>query len=494
LYLSVAYLTNQFIFILKLRTMKKKSVLLVGLLSMVLFVGAQTADKKVAVGLYLGKNEHQGDLGNAIFNLSQAAYMYGGLSVATYLSPSFDLSLQGNYGDYGFWRSWGRLYGKKYEGTLSLHYKFNNGYILKEDSKLSPFVELGFGIAGYSTKAQGSNLNTNTINTDGRDYLLPLGVGLKYQFTKSLALQYKFVYNFTDHDVRDRMVINGNHDKFAEQSVGVIFSFGSPKDTDGDGVADKLDKCPNTPAGVAVDALGCPVDSDNDGVADYLDKCSGTPADVKVDAKGCPVDSDGDGVADYLDKCSDTPAGVKVAAAGCPIDTDGDGVADYLDKCPNTIKGTKVSVNGCAIDTDGDGVADDLDKCPDVAGIAANNGCPEEKAKVEAPVLKNILFESGKTTISKSSNAILDEVIKTMKANTSYNLEIDGHADNVGAATTNLELSKKRAAAVKTYLTKKKVAASRLTTKGFGETLPVADNSTEAGKAKNRRVEFKVNF
>jgi len=108
--------------------------------------------------------------------------------------------------------------------------------------------------------------------------------------------------------------------------------------------------------------------------------------------------------------------------------------------------------------------------------------------------LKNVLFESGKTMISKSTNAILDEVVKTMKANSSYNLEIDGHADNVGAATTNLELSKKRADAVKTYLTKKKVAASRLTTKGFGETLPVADNSTEAGKTKNRRVEFKVNF
>jgi len=129
--------------------MRKKSLLFVGLLSMVLFVSAQTADSKVAVGLYIGKNEYNGDLGNGIFNFSKPSYMFGGLSLATYLSPSFDLSLQGNYGDYGFFRSYGygnNIYGTKYEGTLSLHYKFNNGYLLKESCKLSPFVELGAGV------------------------------------------------------------------------------------------------------------------------------------------------------------------------------------------------------------------------------------------------------------------------------------------------------------------------------------------------------------
>src|ERR1700690_2755146 len=91
-----------------------------------------------------------------------------------------------------------------------------------------------------------------------------------------------------------------------------------PVDSDGDGVVDSLDKCPNTPAGVKVDAQGCPLDSDGDGVPDYLDKCPNTPAGVKVDAQGCPLDSDGDGVPDYLDKCPNTPAGT---ADGCPPPT-----------------------------------------------------------------------------------------------------------------------------------------------------------------------------
>lgn len=520
--------------------MKKRSLLLVGLLSMVVFVGAQTADQKVAVGLYAGKNEYEGDLGNGIFNYSQVPYVFGGISIATYISPSFDLSLQGNYGDYGFFRNnlvngslssqgnlSGRLFGTKYDGTLSLHYKFNNGYFLSKDAKLSPFLEAGFGLAGYSVKDQGGVSNATRMNTTGTDFIVPLGAGFKYQFTKKFALQYKFVYNITNHDKRDFIIRDDNNDSFVEQSLGVIFSFGSPKDSDHDGVSDKLDKCPDTPKGVAVDALGCPVDADGDGVADYLDKCADTPAGAKVDAMGCPVDTDGDGVADYLDKCPSTPAGVKVDAAGCPIDSDGDGVADYLDKCPGTAKGIKVDAKGCPLDSDGDGVADAqdkcsdtpkgvkvdasgcpldkdgdgvadyLDKCPDVAGIAANKGCPEVKAatkKIFAQALQGIQFETGKDVIKKSSNSILDKVVKVMKENPSYNLEINGHSDNTGIASKNLTLSQKRADAVKAYLTKGGVEADKLTAKGFGQTVPVADNATAAGRAKNRRVEFKVNF
>ncbi|RJP69895.1 MAG: OmpA family protein [Candidatus Abyssobacteria bacterium SURF_17] len=105
---------------------------------------------------------------------------------------------------------------------------------------------------------------------------------------------------------------------------GVIFYAGEekmapPLDSDGDGVPDNLDKCPDTPKGVKVDKDGCPLDSDGDGVADYLDKCPDTPKGVKVDKDGCPLDSDGDGVPDYLDKCPDTPKGVTVDAAGCWI-------------------------------------------------------------------------------------------------------------------------------------------------------------------------------
>jgi outer membrane protein OmpA-like peptidoglycan-associated protein len=510
--------------------MKKKSLLLIGLLSMVLFVGAQTADNKVAVGLYLGKNEYKGDIGNGIFNFSKAAYLFGGISFATYISPSFDLSLQGNYGDYGYFHDsglYGNIFGTKYDGTLSLHYKFNNGYFLKEDCKLSPFLEVGFGLAGYGTESQNGVTQTNRIDKNGTDFITPVAAGLKYQISKGLAVQYKFVYNFTNKDNHDKVIANKNYDVFAEHSLGLIFSFGSakdsdhdgvpdnidkcpdtprgvkvdafgcPVDSDGDGVPDYLDKCPDTPAGAAVDANGCPLDSDGDGVPDYLDKCPNTPKGVKVDASGCPLDSDGDGVADYMDKCPNTPKSIKVNAEGCPLDSDGDGVPDYLDKCPNTPKGVQVDASGCPLDRDGDGIPDYLDKCPDVPGIAANKGCPEVKAetkKIFAQALQGIQFESGKDVIKKSSYTILDKVVKVMKENPSYNLEINGHTDSQGAAAMNLELSQKRADAVKAYLAKKGVDASKLVAKGFGQTVPVADNATAAGRAKNRRVEFKVNF
>jgi len=88
-------------------------------------------------------------------------------------------------------------------------------------------------------------------------------------------------------------------------------------DSDGDGVYDKFDQCPNTSKGVNVYSNGCPMDTDGDGVPDYLDKCPNTPASVKVDKFGCPLDSDGDGVPDYLDKCPDTPKGASVNEKGC---------------------------------------------------------------------------------------------------------------------------------------------------------------------------------
>ncbi len=179
------------------------------------------------------------------------------------------------------------------------------------------------------------------------------------------------------------------------------------KDSDGDGVADGLDKCPNTPKGAKVDSKGCPIDSDGDGVADGLDKCPGTPKGVKVGADGCPVDSDKDGVFDGTDQCPDTPAGAKVDAKGCPTDADGDGVADGLDKCPGTPKGVKVNAEGCPIDSDGDGVTDDKDKCSDTPrGSSVDaQGCPPAGAPAPAPV-----FQPGTKSLVLEGAADVDRV------------------------------------------------------------------------------------
>lgn len=162
---------------------------------------------------------------------------------------------------------------------------------------------------------------------------------------------------------------------------------GCPTDADHDGVYDGLDKCPGTPAGAHVDASGCPTDSDADGVPDGIDQCPGTPAGVHVDAKGCPVDGDGDGVPDGVDQCPGTPPGVTVDATGCPLDTDKDGVPDGVDKCPNTPAGATVDANGCPLDTDLDGVPDGLDKCPNTApGTKVDaSGCPVRVEAVAPP-------------------------------------------------------------------------------------------------------------
>jgi outer membrane protein OmpA-like peptidoglycan-associated protein len=157
-------------------------------------------------------------------------------------------------------------------------------------------------------------------------------------------------------------------------------------DADADGVSDEGDSCPGTPEGVVVDEAGCPLpaDSDGDGVNDADDSCPATAAGVAVDSRGCPVrfDADRDGVADSEDACANTPAGRRVDARGCPLplDADGDGVSDLSDSCPDTPAGAEVDARGCPVraDADGDGVIDSADACPNTPGgrRVDARGCP----------------------------------------------------------------------------------------------------------------------
>ena len=288
-------------------------------------------------------------------------------------------------------------------------------------------------------------------------------------------------------------------------AIGYVDSVGCPMDTDGDGVPDYLDKCPNTPVAAygMVDSVGCPLDTDGDGVPDYLDQCPNTPiaAYGMIDSVGCPLDSDGDGVPDYIDQCPNTPVAAYglVDNVGCPIDSDNDGVPDYMDQCPDTKKEAILFVdeNGCDKDTDGDGVPDYLDVCPLVPGIKANKGCPEIKREVRQllqKAMQGIEFETGKAVIKPKSYAILDKIAQTFIENSNYIIEVQGHTDNTGKDDVNKRLSDKRAHAVMDYLVKKGVEAERMTAVGYGPDMPIADNKTKAGRAKNRRVEFKITF
>ena len=173
---------------------------------------------------------------------------------------------------------------------------------------------------------------------------------------------------------------------------------------------------------------------------------------------------------------------------------DGDGVQDKDDKCKD-VKGPKEN-GGCPWpDRDGDKVLDKDDKCPDVAGTVANNGCPEvteEAIKRLNDYAKTILFDSGKASFQQQTFPVLQAITAILKEYPTANFSIEGHTDSDGKDATNQKLSEDRAAAVKNYLVENGIAASRLTSAGFGESKPIDTNKTKAGKANNRRVEVKL--
>ncbi len=300
--------------------------------------------------------------------------------------------------------------------------------------------------------------------------------GVKFWFNDYLALNLQSTYKHAFED--DYGVTHFQH------SAGIVFQFGG-KDTDGDGIYDKDDECPETP-GLA-EFNGCP-DTDGDGIEDRNDACPNTPG--LAEFNGCP-DTDGDGIADPQDECP-TVAGL-AALNGCP-DADGDGIADKDDACPNEA-GPKAN-NGCPYpDRDGDGVLDKDDQCPDVAGTVANNGCPEltvEVIKALSDYAKTILFDTGKTTLKPASLKVLDNVTDILKEYPNSRFHIDGHTDSVGSEANNQKLSEGRAAAVVNYLIERGIPSNRLVARGFGESKPIAPNTTKEGRTTNRRTEINL--
>ncbi len=320
--------------------------------------------------------------------------------------------------------------------------------VFMRSERFSPFVFAGVGM--FDIEPDGSDGDNGVMYSFGAGFLLDLG-------QSNIALRGDWRHRIdeaTDTDFGDNLF-----------SVGIQIPFGdsSPKwsDSDGDGVADSMDRCPGTPAGAPVDAYGCELDSDGDGVKDSMDECPDTPSGVRVDSKGCPVDSDGDGVTDDKDECPNTPAGATVDERGCELDSDGDGVVDRLDECPGTPAGTPVDSKGCPIEGD--------------------------------YVLKGVNFESNSDQLRGGSAAVLDEVVATLKKYPEITFVVEGHTDSDGSAQYNEGLSERRAQTVYDYLAANGIAEDRMSVRGYGESQPIADNSTAAGKAQNRRVVLSVN-
>lgn len=237
------------------------------------------------------------------------------------------------------------------------------------------------------------------------------------------------------------------------------------------------------------------------------------PEEVAV-IESAPLDSDGDGIPDDMDQCPDSPAGVPVNEQGCEADTDGDGVVDRLDTCPDTPAGTAVDEQGCTaiVDTDGDGIPDDQDQCPDTpAGSAVDErGCPaapEPGCRAPAPgepisldgcatgdaiVLRGVTFDTNSARLTANAKVILNQVADALNARADIKVEIGGHTDSVGADAYNQKLSERRARSVYDYLVARGVSPSRMESRGYGKTQPVDSNETSEGREVNRRVEMKV--
>lgn len=370
---------------------------------------------------------------------------------------------------------------------------------------------------------------------------VPFGGGLHFVFSRAVSLRFELGMRYTNSDYLDGVSLSGNpeaKDWMWYGGTNLSFTF-IAKDSDGDGVPDKDDRCPWTAGGIL--AKGCP-DQDNDGVEDGEDLCPTEPGPIMLngcpdsdgddipdvadncpteygfeDTGGCPdddndcvpnaedqcpdiegliafggcIDTDGDSIPDPQDGC---PTEIGLAAfGGCPLtDIDCDGILDIHDQCPTLASDT--GFTGCP-DMDEDGISDVDDKCPENKGSVQSEGCPElstDALQQLEKISKNVKFRTGSSTLLSKSRDQLDQVVELLRAYTDFSLSISGYTDNRGRASTNLRLSRQRAKACYDYILEKGIDPDRLRYNGFGESNPIGNNNTSAGREQNRRVEFEM--
>ncbi|GGF65287.1 cell envelope biogenesis protein OmpA [Wenyingzhuangia marina] len=385
------------------------------------------------------------------------------LYVARYLKNGFTADLTGSFNKIDEGASGSVAEGNYYSADLGIRYDINK--LWGKSGWFDPYAKFSVG--------------TIWVDKDMGAVLSP-ALGFNTWFNESVGLNFETSYRsnaaFGNSELGRVKKIGGYH---FQHSISLVYRFGD-NDSDGDGVLDKDDLCPQI-AGKQ-ELFGCP-DTDGDGVADKDDACP----DLAGSLNGCP-DSDDDGVIDSEDKCPNLAGDAK--DGGC-LDSDKDGLSDNKDKCPNTFG--PIKNNGCPWpDTDGDGVTDNLDNCINEKGPKTNNGCPvqltEEAKKTLGTYAKTIQFNSGKAEFKPGVTKTLDIIVGVMKEFDGVRFDVEGHSDSSGDDASNLKLSQERAQAVVDYLTSHGIDNWRLHAVGYGETKPIASNKTATGRALNRRV------
>jgi hypothetical protein len=368
-------------------------------------------------------------------------------------------------------------------GTASLLYNIRVG----ESSSL--FLKGGLGSVRYSDSCpttSGGNLDPAC----GTASAFALGGGFRAALSPVLMLRGGADYQRNSDSTSFSNLVG---------SLGLAVMVGSRPllDADRDGVFDRKDKCPGTPAGAIVNRRGCPSDTDADGVPDGLDRCPNTPAGATVSSAGCPSDTDKDGVPDGVDQCSNTAAGAQVDALGCATDADADGVPDGLDRCPATPEGATVDALGCPGDADNDKVPDGVDQCPGTpAGVIVNTlGCPAPAGAAASGLgpwtVSGTAFAPMSSTIGVSALPVLDSVVALLRAYPGTTMEIIGHADEASTQAANMQLSADRADAVRNYLLRSGVRPDQLQASGAGA--GGAEPADPAGATtQNRRTDIRI--
>ncbi|RKD88217.1 OmpA family protein [Mangrovibacterium diazotrophicum] len=416
----------------------KRQLLLFIVSLLVLSASAQTSDRKWAAGVGSGI---YGALGESSLGYMPEFY------ISRYFNPSLDFYISQNFG----------LANNKIESnldvsltTIAVRYKFYNGIILPESSVLKPYVFAG---PGYI-----SDNNVNKINFN-------LGLGAKYPIKRNISLYAQVGYvngakvnehieTWSDDNVVVDRLVPTYRDNLWKATVGIEITIGGSKDSDGDGVPDKKDKCPNTPRDVFVDENGCPIDTDNDGVIDHLDECPTEPGPSST--------------------------------SGCP-DADGDGIPDKDDACPD-VKGKK-EFNGCP---DPNAKKED-EKKTEPSQMTAAEAVKSGNMRVLDIKVRPVYFVVDQSYLTDYTKNKIANLVDMLLKNPAYLVRLWGYTDDLASADYNQKLSEKRAESVMRFMTSMGFDRSRIvSTNGLGEENPVAPNNTEQNRRLNRRVEFEI--
>ncbi len=353
---------------------------------------------------------------------------------------------------------------------------FGGSYSYSIDNQIFPFIQLGLAYLWFSPKDEnGTPTIDNTSNVYKKTtFEFNAELGVKFSLSKKVSISLLGGAHFPSSDFLDDIAAGKNNDVYYTGMVGVSFSPFVPVDSDGDGIFDDKDMCPDEPEDVDgfEDWDGCPdLDNDRDGVPDVQDLCPDEPEDIDGfhDNDGCPdTDNDLDGIPDIKDKCPNEAEDFDgfLDEDGCPeLDNDKDGIADLDDMCPNQAE----NFNGFQ----------DEDGCPDqlkIASIKVINYQGEE------------IFYERSAKIRPEGAQKLNEALEIMNIVPDSKWRIEGHMDSQGTEQFIRKMSFERAEAVKDYFIEHGIAPERLTIYGMSDDFPVGNNNTDEGRKMNRRI------